>query len=228
MGKQVRPVPAPQDALPVNAAVVEFGVVLYGVAGEVAAVGDAGHVSELWLLAVPPLDRRLGSPRELLDSAVPLRDRAAGLGSVIVETGTGVALVGGGEGVPSREYKVADDEVESVLLAHPGGAGDHQLAVPILRQADHELRVVARESVLVIVAVGLGVVGEVAVDLNARDQLSTGRVHGFGGMKSRPVVGLGVIQSRSQREGAGGQSGAPVRVLVLRPRRRGGLRVRGM
>src|SRR5215217_2945025 len=102
MGKQVRSVPAPQDALPVHTAVVEFGVVLYGVAGEVAAVGDAGHVSELGLLAVPQLDRRLRSPRELLDPAVPLRDRAAGLGSVIVETLAGVTLVGGGEDIPSR------------------------------------------------------------------------------------------------------------------------------
>ena len=94
MGEQVRPVPVPQYALPIHAAVVEFGVVLYGVAGEVAAVGDAGHVGTSWLLAVPPFDRVLGGSRKFLDPAMPLGDRAAGPGSVIVETLSGVALVG--------------------------------------------------------------------------------------------------------------------------------------
>ena len=163
-------------------------------AHQVAAVGDAERVRAAWPVAVPLPGDLPGGAGELGDAVVPLGDRVAGRLPVAVESGAAVALVGAGVGEAASQQPVAEDEVTGVLRARPGRAADHEPAVPVVGQPDHELGVVVPP----VAHVRRRVVGEVAVHL---DPGHPARVPGARRMETRPVTGVGVARQHGRRGG---------------------------
>lgn len=166
----------------------------------VAARGQARGVGEARGAAVVPVGHLLGGDGDFGEPAVPFHDGVAGTFPVLVDLLAGVPLVGGGVGVSLREDLVADDPVVGVLLAQPRRPGDDEPAVPVVGQPDHELTVV----VPVVVGVGRGGIGEVAVDLDPGDP---GRGRGAGGLQTRPVDGVGVPGGDRARRAQVGETG---------------------
>ena len=155
----------PERALPVDAAVVEVGPVLELPARQVAALGDAGDVGALRpcarstarrpaFAAIGDLASRACSTRRRRRPARRRRCRRSGRRCPCRSTRTRS---------PCASTKSEIIEVGRVLLAHARRAGDDQLAVPLVGQADDELRVVEPA----VRRVRRRGVGEVAVDLQA-------------------------------------------------------------
>ncbi len=224
--EDVRAARIDERALPVDAAVEQIGRLLHRAPDLVAAVRRADRVGAARRLVVAHLHRVLGQPGRGQHVLGPLRER---LGRVVVEevdpdarcrvqpagqrvvgrgrrrpdVGDGQvedALVLRGVGVALLDDVVAPREVAVVLAARAGRAGDDELAVPVVRQAEQEAGLAGR------------VVGEATRDLEAghglRDRRAVRRARRDDGS-----VGL-------RREGPRRQTGD--RVV-----RRGGRRVVG-
>ncbi|CAO0824921.1 hypothetical protein SMICM17S_13229 [Streptomyces microflavus] len=207
-GEEVGSLGAPEGAFPVDAPVVQLGVVLQLPAHQIAAVGHAHRQRAGGRALVAAGDHLAGRAGELGDPEVALGEGVAGGPAVAVEGGAGRALVGGGERVALGDRPVPEGPVVGVLLAHARRAGDDQAAVPAVGEADDELGVV----VPAVVGVGGGGVGEVAVDLDTRDASWGGQP--FRG-ESRPVGGVGVARGDGSRRGQLIEAGG---LLAGRPR----------
>ncbi len=217
VGEQVGRVLVDEGAFPVDAAVEQLGRGLDGAAHLVAAVGRAHGVDEARRAAVVGdhalareargLDHGFGPARELLVGAVvvevheggrhrvqPAAQRVGRRGQLQVEH----ALVLRRIGIALLHHIVAPREVAVELAARARGAGHHEAAVPVLRQAQQEARL----------ASGIG--RDAAIQLDARHDLGDGRALG-GARRDRRSIGLRRERERRQAgDGVVGRRGVGV------------------
>src|SRR5829696_847483 len=129
----------PEHPFPIHVAIVEIGGVLQSITRQVAPVRDSGDVCVIWFLTIVPFGGFFDSDRKLFNASVPIGYWGSRWLFTTVKAEPAVALVSRGERVALPQNKVSDYEVVGVLPAHSGRAGDHQLAVPLVGKANHEL-----------------------------------------------------------------------------------------